>query len=232
MAENSAPPQKKRRWYNNLVDAYKITARSYPWIGWVLIACAVVLVALGVLVAALTHGNYVLWIITAVMLALLADMSLLSLLVRRAMYRQIEDTAGAVAAVTTQIKRGWIVSETPLAMTREKDIVWRIIGRPGVVLISEGVSSRVRPLMRQERKRVNRIAQNVPVHLIEVGKDEGQVPLTKLERTLRKLPKALTKEEVPAVSQRLNALQSTAAPIPKGIDPLKARPNRRAMRGR
>ena len=232
MAENSAPPQKKRRWYNNLVDAYKITARSYPWIGWVLIACAVVLVALGVLVAALTHGNYVLWIITAVMLALLADMSLLSLLVRRAMYRQIEDTAGAVAAVTTQIKRGWIVSETPLAMTREKDIVWRIIGRPGVVLISEGVSSRVRPLMRQERKRVNRIAQNVPVHLIEVGKGEGQVPLTKLERTLRKLPKALTKEEVPAVSQRLNALQSTAAPIPKGIDPLKARPNRRAMRGR
>ncbi len=232
MAENSAPPQKKRRWYNNLVDAYKITARSYPWIGWVLIACALVLVALGVLVAALTHGNYVLWIITAVMLALLADMSLLSLLVRRAMYRQIEDTAGAVAAVTTQIKRGWIVSETPLAMTREKDIVWRIIGRPGVVLISEGVSSRVRPLMRQERKRVNRIAQNVPVHLIEVGKGEGQVPLTKLERTLRKLPKALTKEEVPAVSQRLNALQSTAAPIPKGIDPLKARPNRRAMRGR
>ncbi len=232
MAENSAPPQKKRRWYNNLLDAYKITARSYPWIGWVLIACAVVLVALGVLVAALTHGNYVLWIITAVMLALLADMSLLSLLVRRAMYRQIEDTAGAVAAVTTQIKRGWIVSETPLAMTREKDIVWRIIGRPGVVLISEGVSSRVRPLMRQERKRVNRIAQNVPVHLIEVGKGEGQVPLTKLERTLRKLPKALTKEEVPAVSQRLNALQSTAAPIPKGIDPLKARPNRRAMRGR
>lgn len=232
MAENSAPPQKKRRWYNNLVDAYKITARSYPWIGWVLIACALVLVALGVLVAALTRGNYVLWIITAVMLALLADMSLLSLLVRRAMYRQIEDTAGAVAAVTTQIKRGWIVSETPLAMTREKDIVWRIIGRPGVVLISEGVSSRVRPLMRQERKRVNRIAQNVPVHLIEVGKGEGQVPLTKLERTLRKLPKALTKEEVPAVSQRLNALQSTAAPIPKGIDPLKARPNRRAMRGR
>lgn len=232
MAENSAPPQKKRRWYHNLLDAYKITARSYPWIGWVLIGLAIVLVALGVLVAALTHGSYVMWIITGVMLALLADMSLLSLLVRRAMYKQVEDTAGAVAAVTTQIKRGWIVSETPLAMTREKDIVWRIIGRPGVVLISEGASSRVRPLMHQERKRVNRIAQNVPVHLIEVGKDEGQVRLAKLERTLRKLPKTLTKEEVPAVSQRLNALQSTAAPIPKGIDPLKARPNRRAMRGR
>lgn len=232
MAENTTSPQKKRRWYNNLVDAYKITQRSYPWIGWVLIGLGVVLVALGVLVAALTHSNYVMWVITAVMLALLADMSLLSLLVRRAMYRQIEDTAGAVAAVTTQIKRGWIVSETPLAMTREKDILWRIIGRPGVVLISEGVSSRVRPLMRQERKRINRIAQNVPVHLIEVGRAEGQVPLAKLERTLRKLPKTLTKEEVPAVSQRLNALQSTAVPIPKGIDPLKARPNRRAMRGR
>lgn len=232
MAENTTPPQKKRRWYNNLLDAYRITARSYPWIGWVMGGIAVVLVALGVLVAALSHGNYIVWIITGIMLALLADMSLLSWLVRRAMYSQIEDTAGAVAAVTTQIKRGWIVSETPLAMTREKDIVWRIIGRPGVVLISEGASSRVHPLMVAERKRVNRIAQNVPVHLIEVGRDTGQLRLSKLERALRKLPKTLTKDEVPSVSQRLNALQSNAAPIPKGIDPLRARPNRRAMRGR
>ena len=42
----------------------------------------------------------------------------------------------------------------------------------------------------------------------------------------------LTKEEVPSVAARINALQSSAPPIPKGIDPTKVRPNRRAMRGR
>ena len=29
-------PQKKRRWYNNLADAYRITARTYSWIGWLM----------------------------------------------------------------------------------------------------------------------------------------------------------------------------------------------------
>ena len=74
--------------------------------------------------------------------------------------------------------------------------------------------------------------KNVPVHIIQTGHDEGQVELAKLQGKLRGFKKILTKEEVPAVSNRLNALQSNALPIPKGIDPMKARPNRRAMRGR
>ena len=40
---------------------------------------------------------------------------------------------------------------------------------------------------------------------------------------------SLTKPEVLAVSNRLNSLQ-TALPIPKGIDPMKARPQRGKMR--
>lgn len=236
MAENKAPQEKKRRWYNNIADAYKITARTYSWIGWALGGLTVVLIALGVLVGVLTGGGRALpiitWALTGLMLALLLDMTLLSLLVRRAMYSQIDGTVGSVYAVISQIKRGWIVSEQPIAANRDQDVVWRLIGRPGVVFISEGPSTRVRSLLSQERKKVNRVAQNVPVHLIEVGHGEGQVPLAKLEGALRKLKKILTKEEVPAVSARLNALQTTAAPIPKGIDPTKVRANRRAMRGR
>ena len=41
----------------------------------------------------------------------------------------------------------------------------------------------------------------------------------------------LTAEEVPQVSARINALRSNEPPIPKGIDPLRARASRRALRG-
>ena len=47
--------------------------------------------------------------------------------------------------------------------------------------------------------------------------------------TLRKTKQSLTKPEVLAVSNRLNSLQ-TQLPIPKGIDPMKARPQRGKMR--
>ena len=52
-----------------------------------------------------------------------------------------------------------------------------------------------------------------------------------LEKEMRKFPKAITSQEVAALSNRLDALNSKALPIPKGIDPAKARANRRALRG-
>lgn len=56
MSENNAPA-KKRRWYHNLADAYRITARTYPWIGWLLAASAVVTICLALVVAWATNGN-------------------------------------------------------------------------------------------------------------------------------------------------------------------------------
>ena len=131
----------------------------------------------------------------------------------------------------SQIQRGWIIPEQPVAYTREQDLVWRIVGRPGVVLISEGPSSRVRGLMQAEAKRVNKVMRNVPVHQIQVGRDQGQIALRDLQRKLRKLKNTLTSEEVPQVSARINALRSGEPPIPKGIDPLRMKPSRRALRG-
>lgn len=231
MSENNAPA-KKRRWYHNLADAYRITARTYPWIGWLLAASAVITICLALVIAWVTKGNWIVWSILGVLLGATVAMSILSLLVRRAMYAQIDGTTGAVYAVLSQIRSGWIISEQPLTVTREQDVVWRIIGRPGIVLISEGPSSRVKPILGHERSRVSKVMKNVPVHVIQVGNDDGQVSLSSLQSRLRKLKKVLTKEEVPSVAARINALQSSAPPIPKGIDPTKVRPNRRAMRGR
>lgn len=230
MSENNTP--KKRRWYHNLADAYRITKRTYPWIGWLLAGSAILTLCLALIIAALTDGSWILWTILGIAVGATVAMTILSLLVRRAMYTQIDGTVGSVYAVLSQIKSGWIIPEEPLTVTREQDVVWRLFGRPGVVLISEGPSNRVQPLLSAERKKISRVVKNVPVHVIQVGHGEGQLELAKLEGRLKKLKKVLTKEEVPAVSARLSALQSHALPIPKGVDPMKMRPNRRAMRGR
>ncbi|MDO4258776.1 MAG: DUF4191 domain-containing protein [Actinomycetaceae bacterium] len=231
MSENTSPP-KKRRWYHNLKDAYTITARTYSWIGWAMGGLALVVLALSILIAALTDQNWILWGLFGVMAGLLAAITLLSFFVRRAMYTQVDGTTGAVYAVVSQIRSGWIVSDQPQHVTRDQDLVWRIIGRPGVVLISEGPASRAKGILDTERRKISRVMKNVPIHTIQVGHDEGQIPLAELESRLRKLKKVLTREEVPAVSARLAALSSTALPIPKGIDPTRARPSRRALRGK
>jgi hypothetical protein len=42
----------------------------------------------------------------------------------------------------------------------------------------------------------------------------------------------LSKAEVDAVNKRLKALGGVKMPVPKGMDPTRARPDRKAMRGR
>jgi hypothetical protein len=50
---------------------------------------------------------------------------------------------------------------------------------------------------------------------------------------MQRMKKQLTKQEAAAVSKRLNALhRSLRQQVPKGVDPMRARPNRKAMRGR
>ena len=111
-------------------------------------------------------------------------------------------------------------------------MVFRMVGRPGIVLISEGPATRVGRLLKDEERRVTRVVPNVPVHLLQTGRDEGQIPLTKLQSKVRRLPRKLTPAEVLTVSNRLRSLSTNKLPIPKGIDPLRARPNRKAARGR
>ena len=42
----------------------------------------------------------------------------------------------------------------------------------------------------------------------------------------------LTKEEASLVNKRLKSIGGVRPPVPKGVDPTKARMDRRAMRGR
>lgn len=229
--DRKADTPKKKHWWNYLGNAYKVTKRTYSWLPWGLIGAALLGLAIGVIPAIITKA-WIQWIILGIFLMTLAPMLLLTNLVRRASYAQLEGMTGAASAVLDNMGRGWDVKTEPVRFNaRTQDMVFRAIGRPGVVLVAEGPKNRVRSLVEDERKAIKRVAPNAPVSVIFVGHDEGQTPLSKVERTVKKLPKAITNPEVAALARRLEAIGSNNMPIPKGIDPYKTRVSRRALRG-
>ncbi|MDO5721041.1 MAG: DUF4191 domain-containing protein [Actinomycetaceae bacterium] len=231
---NTPAAPKKRRWYHNLADAYRVTKRSYPAVGWIILGSTLAAIALFILLGYLLNTHWIVTTLLCISLVLLVPMLILAALVKKAMYKQIDGTAGAVYAVISQIKRGWTVEEEPIAMNRERDMIWRLIGRPGVVLLVEGSKPRVAKLVEQEKAQVGRVVSNVPVHVIYVGHDKGQVPLAKVEKHLRKLPKTLRSNEVPLAANRLQTIANARRKnqMPQGIDPKRVKVSRRALRGR
>ncbi len=147
----------------------------------------------------------------------------------RAAYRQIEGQPGAAAAVIQSMRGGtWAVTPA-VAVNKSQDIITRVVGRPGVVLVSEGPSNRVVVMLANERKKTARWLPDVPIYEIQVGNDEGQVPLLKLQTRLTKLPRNLRGGEITDMRKRLDALgnAANAMPIPKGPMPTSARQVRR-----
>jgi hypothetical protein len=100
------------------------------------------------------------------------------------------------------------------------------------VLVGEGPTGRVQKLLVAEKKRVERVAPGVPVTLMRVGNGEDEVPISKLASKVQRLRPAITKDEMSVVNKRLKALGGMKAPLPKGIDPTRARMDRKALRGK
>ncbi|PWC04251.1 DUF4191 domain-containing protein [Agromyces badenianii] len=224
------PGRMKQMW-----QVFQMTRRYDSTAQWLMLLgfLAPVVVSLG-LALWFSEGNgftIALWVVAGVLAGLLIALVILGRRAERAAYSQIEDQPGAVGAVLRSgLRGGWVGNEMPVAVNgKTQDAVYRAVGRGGVALISEGPASRTKRMLDDEQRKVARILPNVPVMLISVGTDEGSIKLHKLPATLRKSKRALTKPEVLAVSNRLNSLQSSL-PIPKGIDPMKARPQRGKMR--
>lgn len=181
-------------------------------------------VLLGVLISGDNWFGLILYSITGVLLGLLVFLIVLGRLAEKAAYSQIAGQPGAVGAVLkSSLRRGWTASEMPVAFNKTQDAVYRAVGRGGIALIGEGPRSRTQRMLEDERKSVNRIVPNVPVTFLYVGPDAESTPLHKLPIKLRGIKRSLRKAEVYAVSNRLNSLGKAGLPIPKGIDPTKAR---------
>lgn len=94
MSEKNPPA--KRRFYQNILDAYRLTARTYPALPWMLLGTAALVIAAFMLLAFLTNTSWIGWLIVGIMGSITATLALLSFLARRALYAQVEETTGAV----------------------------------------------------------------------------------------------------------------------------------------
>ena len=125
------------------------------------------------------------------------------------------------------LRRTWRGSEQAIAANpRTLDLVYRLVGPPGIVLIGEGRQSGVQPLVDAERKKLQRIATGVPIETIYVTESDRGVKLAELRKAIKKFGKKLNRAEIKAVYSRINAI-GINIPVPKGIDPRRARPVRK-----
>jgi hypothetical protein len=193
-----------------------------------MIGAFVLIVAVSVTVGVLVGGLTMITLIPlGVLLGALVAFIIFGRRAQKSVYRQAEGQAGAAAWVLDNLRGKWRV--TPgVAATGHFDAVHRVIGRPGVIFVGEGATGRVKPLLAQEKKRTARLVGDIPIYDIVVGNEDGEVPLSKLERHLTRLPANITVKQMDALESRLAALGSRAgaAVMPKG--PL---PNAGKMRG-
>jgi hypothetical protein len=182
---------------------------------------AAVLVIVIMVVIGLVTGLLAVFIPIGVLLGLMAAMILFGRFAQRAQYAAIDGQLGAAAAVLQSMPGDWNVTPGVNA-NRNMDVVHRAVGRAGVVLVGEGVPSRVAPLIAAERRKTERVAHGVPIHDFQVGSGDGQVPVSKLQRKITTLPRALKPAAVSDLNYRLRALQPSMQ-MPKGPLPKSAR---------
>ena len=215
-------------------QVYGMTKQTDRWVG---------LIVLGVLVGVTLAAFFVLSLIppgwfwvdlaSALMFGLLAAMVVFSRRATKAQMGQIKGQPGAALAALSVLRRGWRTDQM-IAFNRNQDVVHRVVGRPGIVLIGEGHPGRVKQLLSTERTRHQRVVSEVPVHLVVIGDGEGQVPLERLVKHVSKLDRALKPAELTEVLSRLKAIDATRSqvPIPKGPVPTSMKGMRGNLRGR
>jgi hypothetical protein len=229
-----AKPEKKEGRLKQMALVYSMTKKSDPRIGLILAGIFVAAAAVAFLLLTLVlPGSWVLSLVTAVMIGVLAVLIVFGRRAQKAQYREIEGRPGAAAAVLGQLRRGWKV-EPGIAFNKNQDLVHRVVGPPGIVLVGEGSPQRLKTLLASERRKHERVASETPIFEVVSGDGPGAVPVPKLTRHVTKLGRNIKPAEMTDVLQRLKALDATRSniPIPKGPMPTNLKGARQNMRGR
>ncbi len=191
--------------------------KSNPW-ALPIVALAGVGVLVLFVVVGLVTGLIVVLAPLGVLCGLMASMITFGRFAQSAQYSAIEGQPGAAAAIMQTMRGGWTVTPA-VAANRNMDVVHRAVGKPGVVLVGEGSPSRLPNLLAAEKKRISRVAYDVPIYDMQVGNEEGQVPVRRLQRKLMRLPRNLKGQAVAELNYRLKALpanlQAPKGPMPK-----------------
>ena len=168
-------------------------------------------------------GSPVLGIIGGLFTAGASAMIVLGIRGQSAAIARIEGQPGAALAVLQQLRGAWKVTPA-VAFSGKQDLVHRVVGKPGVILVGEGRRARVRALLKQEARKTARISGDIPVHEVSVGGGDGQVELSDLRMHIMKLPRAMKAKEIGPLDRRLHALGGSDLPLPKGPMPNVRRP--------
>lgn len=233
---NVEPDKMKRR--QQIAATYRMAKRTDTRLGlWVFGSFFVV----GLLGAAFfwvlpPQGGWfdvVMAVVGGLLLGLLAAVIIFGRRAQKAAYGQMEGQVGAAASALSMLRRGW-KTYPMVGFTKQQDVVHRVVGPPGIVLVGEGNAGRLRTLLANERRKHERVAAEAPIHEVICGRGEGEVPLPKLVRHIQKLGKNLKPYEQTELIGRLRALDANRSniPLPKGPVPTSMKGLRGNMRGR
>ena len=235
MAKKDKPKkQKKEGRLKQIALVYKMTRKSDKRIGLILLGVFLLAAAPAfALFYFLVPGGWILDAITAAMIGLLAVLLIFGRRAQKAQYAQIEGQPGAAAAALNQLRRGWKV-EPGIAFNRNQDLVHRVVGPPGIVLVGEGSPHRLKSLLANERRKHERVASETPIFEVISGDGAGAVPVPKLSKHVTKLGRNIKPAQMTDVLMRLKALDANRSniPIPKGPMPTSLKGSRQNMRGR
>jgi hypothetical protein len=182
----------------------------------IIVLTGVGIIAIVVVIGILT-GTVAFLTPLGVLLGVAAAMFLFGRFAQSAQYAAIEGQPGAAAAILQSMRGNWTVTPA-VAANKNMDVVHRVVGRPGIILIGEGSPNRLPSLLAAEKRRAARVALDVPIYDIQVGDEDGQVPIRRLQRHIMKLPRNLKGPAVADLNYRLKALPQTLQ-MPKGPAP-------------
>jgi len=208
---------------------WRLTAKSDPRLPVIVLGAALVALAIFVVIG-IVIGHPIYFAIIGVLAAVFTGTTVFGRRATKSMYSQVEGQPGAAASVLQTMRGEWRVTPA-VAFNRNMDLVHRVVGRPGVVLVGEGNSpTQLRQLITDQKRRVARVAPDTPIFDLVVGEAEGQVPLRRLQREMVKLPRNLSRKDIGAIEGRMRALGGTNVPLPKGPMPKSAKIPRGKMR--
>jgi hypothetical protein len=221
-AKGDAP--KKQSQLAVVKDAYKLVKKDSPLaVVWCLVIFVLVL-TFGIIIGNnLGHPIYAGFITLPV--AFLAAFFLFTRYANTAAFASIQGQLGAGASVLMSIKRGFVTTPA-VNVNRDQDMVHRVSGKAGIVLVGEGGFG-VKSLMQDEKRKMERFLSGVPVTEVMVGENSGQVSIKKLHKHLKKLPKKLNTAQLREVRARLRSVGGLNLPMPKGPMPTNVRMPRR-----
>jgi hypothetical protein len=232
MAKKVKDPNKPSR-ISQIVQSYQMTKKADPRIGLILLGTFLVAGAIGFGLLYLVFGSIVLPVVFGVLVGLLAVIIVFGRRAQAAALASIDGQPGAAAAALGMLRRGWKI-DPGIGFTKQQDVIHRVVGPPGIILVAEGNPNRLKPLMSAERRKHERVAEGVPLHEVYVGNAAGEVPLRKIVRYVTKLGRDLKPAQMTDILARIKALDSNRSniPLPKGPVPTSMKGARGNMRGK